>query len=181
MNKRTAILAALLAGATAGADDVYRCKKDGKTVYSESPVNGVCSLLELKNTEPSAEELARQQEALQQQQALQHSEEEKAREERGVRAAEAAARAAERQAEAAEEQARYQREMLEAQEREERDSAYYPRAIFYSPALQQRQSQTTHPGIVDIHIGARPQSPALGHAPKNTGDATPNITPGPPP
>ncbi|BBL69508.1 DUF4124 domain-containing protein [Methylogaea oryzae] len=182
MNKRTAILAALLLSATASASDVYRCQRDGKAVYTESPKNGdKCSLLELQNTEPSAEELARQQEARQQQEAQRQSEAQKELEERKVRAEEDAARAAERQARAAEAQARYQREMLEAQEREEGDGAYYyyPRAIYYSPALQQRQTRTTESGNVDVRIGIGHSAPALGNAPRNTGNATPSITPGP--
>lgn len=182
MNKRTAILAALLASATAGADGVYRCKKDGKTVYTESPKNGgECSLLELKTTEPSAEEMARQQEERQRQETQRQSEAEKEREERQVRAAEDAARAAERQARAAEAQARYQRELLQAQEQEARDRAYYPPVIFYSPALQQRQSQTMQPGIVDIHIGARPRTPAGDNAARQPAGATWRIGPRPPP
>ncbi|WP_217995249.1 hypothetical protein, partial [Methylogaea oryzae] len=54
-----------------------------------------------------------------------------------------------------------------------------PRAIYYSPALQQRQTRTTESGNVDVRIGIGHSAPALGNAPRNTGNATPSITPGP--
>lgn len=165
MNKRSAILAALLASATAGADDVYLCKKDGKTIYSGKPEGDTCQRLELKTSDPSPEELARQQQERLREETQRQVEETRDREERRVRAEEAAARAAERQAQAAEEQARYQRELKEAQEAGAGNNSSGPPIMFINPAPQYIPSRKQHaPSGIDIHIGKDQRPAPTGNA-----------------
>lgn len=160
MNKWTVSLAILLVSAAANAESVYQCKKDGKTLFSASPTGGDCQLLELKTAEPSAEERQRLQQEQANKAAQRQAEEGTAREERKVRAEEAAARAAEaaaraeeRQARAAEAQARYQRELLKAQEEEERNRSSIPPVIFFAPGMPQQTIPRTPSTGVNIQIG----------------------------
>lgn len=176
----TAILASLLVTASAHANDVYLCKKNGKTIYTENPKDfGDCRLLELKVMEPSPEELERQRLERQNREAQRRVEEREALEERKVRAQETAARAEERQAYAAEEQARYQRERLEAEEAEQRRADSIPPVILLPAYRARSRHSLDRPGMLDIHIGPDSHNKNPATPSNNAADGVPWLKAGP--
>jgi hypothetical protein len=107
----------------AGADPVYRCLRDGKTVFSDEPVADSCTPMDLQIHPPSPEEVARIEEQKRLAAERDREEREQAARDRLMQAQTDAARAAERQAEA-------QRRLAEQQALEsERQQAAEPYVI----------------------------------------------------
>ncbi|CAL1240255.1 hypothetical protein [Candidatus Methylocalor cossyra] len=113
----------------AGADTVYRCVQNGKTIFSDTPVAGSCVPLEIKVPQADPAELARLEEKKRQEAERDRREREQAEQERAIRAQEASARAMARLAEA-------QRQLAEQRAREAQPPPawtypwlYYPHAL----------------------------------------------------
>lgn len=125
MRTAIAILASILLSLSpAGADTVYRCIQDGRTIFSDQPAAASCTPMDLKVTEPSPEEMARLEEKKRLATEQEREEREQAARDRLLRAQVDAARAAERQAEA-------QRRLAEQQALEaERQRAASPYVIW---------------------------------------------------
>jgi hypothetical protein len=109
--------AVLLAPAVADAETVYRCVQNGKTIFTDDPVDSSCGSIDLQVHHPSPEDLARLHEEKRLQAEEERMEREEAQREELIRAQVDAARAAQRSAEA-------QRRLAEEQARRARQQTY---------------------------------------------------------
>lgn len=102
MKRYIAILAStlILPLPPANADAVYRCMNEGRIVFSDQRLTAACTSIDLKVSEPSPEEVARQEEKKRIAAEQEREEQEQAARDRLIQAQIDAAQAAERQAEA---------------------------------------------------------------------------------
>lgn len=135
------LVLALFALTSAAADPLYRCLKDGATMFTDKPPAGAsCQPLDLKVYEPDPAEVARLQEKKREDAERERAEQEQAQEDQLRRAQLEAAQAAAREADA-------QRRLAEQQAREGQQPAqesYWP-GYFYGPVFPRHRPRP--PGV----------------------------------